>query len=85
MASIRRDNDLVPNIEGSGLYFGLAHWSADYPLAPGIGLRPEFLYSTTIFQSPTLRLEPIGVFARLRAVYELLAEIFFEEPECFNS
>jgi hypothetical protein len=53
MASIRRDNDLVPNIEGSGLYFGL-RLGADYPLAPGIGIRPEFLYSTTIFQSPTL-------------------------------
>ena len=53
MASIRRENDLVPNIEGSGLDFGL-RIGADYPLAPGIGLRPEFLYSTTIFQSPTL-------------------------------
>lgn len=53
MANIRRENDLVPNIEGSGLYFGL-RVGADYPLAPGIGIRPEFLYSTTLFQSPTL-------------------------------
>lgn len=53
LASIRRENDLVPNIEGSGLYFGF-RLGADYPLAPGIGIRPEFLYSTTIFQSPTL-------------------------------
>ncbi len=53
MATIKRDNDLVPSIEGSGVYFGI-RLGADYPLAPGIGIRPEFLYSTTIFQSPTL-------------------------------
>lgn len=52
-ATIERPNDLVPVIEGSGVYFGI-RIGADYPLAPGIGIRPEFLYSTTIFQSATL-------------------------------
>lgn len=52
-ATINRPNDLVPTIEGSGVYFGI-RLGADYPLAPGIGIRPEFLYSTTIFQSPNL-------------------------------
>lgn len=53
LATIRRENDLVPSLEGSGLYFGI-RIGADYPLGPGLGLRPEILYSTTIFQSPTL-------------------------------
>jgi hypothetical protein len=53
MATIRRENDLVPLIEGSGVYFGL-RIGADYPLAPGLGLRPELIYSTTIFQSSAL-------------------------------
>lgn len=52
-ATINRPNDLVPTVEGSGVYFGV-RLGADYPLAPGIGIRPEFLFSTTIFQSPTL-------------------------------
>ncbi len=53
MADIRRENDKVANISGSGIYYGFRA-GADYPLAPGRGLRPEFIYSTTFMQSPTL-------------------------------
>lgn len=52
-AEIKRDNDLVRSVSGSGIYIGL-RTGADYPLAAGIGIRPEMTYSTTFFQSPTL-------------------------------
>lgn len=44
--SITRDNDTVPVVEGSGLFFGY-HFGADYPLSRGVGIRPEIAYLTT--------------------------------------
>lgn len=38
--TVDRQSDLVPQVNGSGVYMGLK-LGADYPLSPGITLRPE--------------------------------------------
>lgn len=50
-AEIKRENDAVPSVSGSGAYTGL-RIGADYPLAPGIGIRPEINFSSTFYQNP---------------------------------
>ena len=52
-AEIKRENDLVPNVSGSGVFMGF-RFGADYPMAAGWGIRPELTFSTTFYQSPTL-------------------------------
>ena len=47
VANVQRDNDLVEQLNGSGFYVG-AKVGADYPLAPGQGIRPEFSSGTTV-------------------------------------
>ena len=44
---IERENDLVSEIRGSGLYLG-GRVGAEYPLGRSLGLRPEAAYSTTL-------------------------------------
>lgn len=45
--TITRSGDLVYSVTGSGLYFGFRAGS-DYMLEPGMGLRGELSYSTTL-------------------------------------
>ena len=52
-AEIKRDNDLVPSVSGSGVFMGI-RVGADYPMSPGWGIRPELTFSTTFYQSPLL-------------------------------
>ncbi len=47
---IYRSDDQVPSVQSSGIYLGF-RIGADYPLGPGIGLRPELVYSNTITSS----------------------------------
>jgi hypothetical protein len=47
-ASLERDNDVNPVVSGAGTYLGFK-FGADYPTAPGSGLRPEFSYASTGF------------------------------------
>lgn len=51
--TITRDNDLVPVVTGSGVYIGY-RFGVDYPLARGVGLRPEIDSATTMFGSAIL-------------------------------
>lgn len=44
---IARDNDLVANLNGSGMYVG-ARLGADFPLAPEVIVRPELVSSNSI-------------------------------------
>lgn len=48
MGTIVRSGDLITDLDGSGLYVGW-RMGADYPVMPGIGVRPEIFYSSTIF------------------------------------
>lgn len=48
-----RDDELVREVEGSGLYFGL-NLGVDYHWSKNIILRPEFHYYTTIFDDSRL-------------------------------
>ncbi|CAN5679686.1 hypothetical protein BH10BDE1_BH10BDE1_17330 [soil metagenome] len=52
-AEIKRDNDLVSSVSGSGVFMGI-RVGADYPMSPGWGLRPELTFSTTFYQDPLL-------------------------------
>ena len=47
---IKRDDDLVPSINSSGIYIGI-QIGADYPIAPGIVLRPQITSYTTFSSS----------------------------------
>jgi hypothetical protein len=50
-AEIKRENDAVPSVSGSGAYMGV-RIGADYPLGVGFGIRPEISTSSTFYQNP---------------------------------
>jgi hypothetical protein len=52
-ADITRTDDEVPDVQGSGLYVGIK-LGAEYPLYPGVILRPEISSYKTIFSPTTL-------------------------------
>ena len=45
--TITRTGDLIPDVSGSGIYFGYK-LGADYPLARSVGIRPEIVYNTSL-------------------------------------
>ena len=45
--TITRTGDLIPDVSGSGVYFGYK-LGADYPLARSVGIRPEIVYNTSL-------------------------------------
>lgn len=49
-ANIERQGEAVGNVAGSGLYLGF-RVGADYMMAPGRGIRPELITSSTDFSS----------------------------------
>jgi hypothetical protein len=48
-----REDDLVQTLSGSGVYTGF-RIGIDYPLAPGIGLRPEIAASSSLLSPATV-------------------------------
>jgi hypothetical protein len=46
-ASISRENDVVPEMSSSGIFYGY-RLGLEYSLAPGLGFRPEIVYSSTL-------------------------------------
>ncbi len=54
-ADVTRSEDAVPEVTGSGLYFGY-RMGAEYPLKPGLGLRPEVIFMTTLMSPNTVNL-----------------------------
>ena len=68
--TIHRDRDLVPDITGSGVYFGY-RLGLDYQIAPGFGLRPEIAVLNTLSSAASPKNQVAGFTGQLGIFFYL--------------
>jgi hypothetical protein len=71
VGTINRDDDKVPSIQSSGVYIGI-NFGADYPLAPGIVLRPQITSYSTFSSSSKTSPADLSFFSFGASVYFFL-------------
>lgn len=62
IADISRTNDQVPDVQGSGAYVGIK-LGVEYPLVPGLNLRPEISSYKTIASPPNALPSSVSYFS----------------------
>lgn len=70
VGDIYREGDAVPSVSASGVYLGY-RLGAEYPIAPGVGIRPEIVSSST-FSSSVLNPASLSFFAFQLGLYFFL-------------